>query len=38
VEFDEPWAKEGMKAPEGDEETAAEVEAGAAAGDAGVAA
>jgi hypothetical protein len=27
VEFDEPWAKEGFKAPEADEEVAAEGEA-----------
>ena len=40
VEFDEPWAKEGLKAPQVDEETAAEVEAAQAAlgGDASAAA
>jgi DNA topoisomerase-3 len=32
VEFDEPWAKEGLKAPQVDEETATEKEAATAAG------
>jgi DNA topoisomerase III len=32
VEFDEPWAKEGLKAPQADEDTTAEKEAATAAG------